>query len=110
MGNGAFMKRALSSCANVAEFERMLERTAEGGRRTRANFGVIDATGAAMVFETGATTHKRFDASDPEVAPEGFIVRSNFAMSVDDAKTRSRSIERYQRGNSICEAAVAKDD
>ena len=110
MGNGAFMTRALSTCANVAEFEKMLDRTAKEGRRTRANFGVIDATGAAMVFETGATTHKRFDASDPEVAPEGFIVRSNFAISVDDAKTRARSIERYRRGNSICEAAVAKEN
>ncbi|MEE2886270.1 MAG: peptidase C45 [Planctomycetota bacterium] len=110
MGNGGFMKLALRTCATVADLEAMLVRTAETGRRTRANFGVIDATGAAMVFETGATTHKRFDASDPKVAPEGFIVRSNFAMSADNARTRARSIERYQRGNSICKAAVAKEN
>lgn len=110
MGNGGFMKLALRTCATVAEFEAMLSRTADTGRRTRSNFGVIDATGAAAVFETGATTHQRFDANDPKVAPEGFIVRSNFAMSADNPRTRARSIERYQRGNSICKAAVAKEN
>lgn len=110
MGNGAFMKLALRTCATVADFEAMLLRTAKTGRRTRANFGVIDAGGSASVFETGATKHKRFDASDRKVAPDGFIVRSNFAMSADSASTRAKSIERYKRGNAICEVAVSQKD
>jgi hypothetical protein len=107
--NGGFMKLALQECGSVADFEAMLVRTAKSGRRTRANFGVIDAGGAAAVFETSSLKHKRFDASDPKVAPEGFIVRSNFAMTADDKATRARSIQRYERGNSICDAAVAKE-
>jgi hypothetical protein len=109
-GNGGFMKLALRTCANVGDFEAMLNRTAKSGRRTRANFGVIDAAGAAVVFETGPAVHKRFDASEPKVAPDGFIVRSNFAMTGNDEATRAKSIARYERGNSICEAAVEQEN
>ncbi|MBT8444580.1 MAG: peptidase C45, partial [Gammaproteobacteria bacterium] len=73
-GNGRMMKIALQSCATVADFEALLKKTDESGRRTRANFGVIDATGAAAVFETSPDSYTRFDADDPEIAPKGFIV------------------------------------
>jgi hypothetical protein len=77
-GNGPFMLRALQSCATAQEFERLL--TATNGRRsTNANFGVIDASGGAVIFETSASSFKKFDANDPAVAPKGYVVRSNFA-------------------------------
>ena len=80
-GNGTFMKLALEKCATVADFEKLLEETNETGRSTRANFGVIDAQGGAVLFETGPTSYVKFDANDPEIAPNGYVVRSNFSTT-----------------------------
>jgi hypothetical protein len=77
---GLFMKRALAVCATVADFERMLNDTA-GDRGIDANFGIIDAQGGAAFFEAGNRTYVRFDAADPRVAPEGYIVRTNFSFT-----------------------------
>ena len=79
---GQVMRLALQSCATVADFQALLERTA-GGRDVMANFGVIDAYGGAALFETGRKTFKRFDATDSKTAPNGFIVRSNYSDSGD---------------------------
>jgi len=111
LGNGGFMKLALQTCATVAEFEQLLHRTNKTGRRTRSNFGVIDAVGAAAVFETSPAGFQRFDAGDPEVATQGFIVRSNFALTaVDNDEVKARSIERYRRGNLLCLAAGSRKE
>lgn len=80
-GNGGLMKLALETCATVADFRALLERTNETGRRTDGNFGVIDASGGAALFEAGPRTFRMFDANDPEVAPRGYIVRSNFSTT-----------------------------
>jgi hypothetical protein len=77
---GNFMKLALQSCASVAEFEALLRKTSPG-RDVSANFGVIDAHGGAAFFETAKKTYTRFDATNPEVAPHGYIVRTNFSES-----------------------------
>ena len=81
MGNGEFMKHALETCASVKEFEDLLAKTNETGRRTMSNYGVIDAEGGAAIFETGHTSFVKFDANDPIVAPHGYVVRSNFTMT-----------------------------
>lgn len=80
-GNGGIMKMALETCATVEDFRQLLERTNETGRKTDGNFGVIDAAGGAALFEAGPRTYHMFDANDPEVAPLGYIVRSNFATT-----------------------------
>jgi len=80
-GNGGIMKLALETCATVEDFRKLLERTNETGRRTDGNFGVIDAAGGAALFEAGPRTFRMFDANDPQVAPRGYIVRSNFATT-----------------------------
>lgn len=82
--NGLLIKRALLTCHTVADFKRLLEETNQTGRRTVANFGVIDAQGGAALFETGPTSFTMFDANDPAVAPHGYIVRSNFATTARD--------------------------
>lgn len=79
--NGRFMKRALQTCRTVADFEVLLEITNQPGRKTISNYGVIDATGGAAIFETGNRSFTKFDANDPEVAPQGFLARSNFATT-----------------------------
>jgi len=104
-GNGGLMKLALETCASVADFRALLERTNETGRRTDGNFGVIDASGGAALFEAGPRTFRMFDANDPAVAPRGYIVRSNFsttAQGVEPAPDPARvagtySGERYAR-------------
>lgn len=94
-GNGAFMKLALQRCATVADFEALLGETARSGRRTRANFGVIDAAGGAAIFETGHTTHTRFDADKHK---DGILVRANFATT----QKGDRGKERFARGETLC--------
>jgi len=81
IGNGGLIRLALETCGTVAEFRALLERTDAPGRRTRGNFGVIDAHGGAALFEVGPKTFRMFDANDPATAPAGVIVRSNFATT-----------------------------
>lgn len=113
--NGALMKRAIQECATVAEFQYLLEETNESGRSTVANFGVIDAHGGAAMFETGPRSFKMFDANDPQVAPQGYVVRSNFATTARelpavptvDAVQQIDSGQRFLRACRLLEPAVA---
>jgi hypothetical protein len=73
--NGGFMRDALGGCRSAAEFVALLDST-NGGRDTHGNFGVIDSTGAAVMFEVSPDTFWSYDA---EAVPLGFIVRTNFA-------------------------------
>ncbi len=76
--NGIYMKKALETCRSVDDFERLLCKTNLQGRKTRANFGVIDALGGGAIFETGNHSFVRLDAKD---SPYGYIVRANFATT-----------------------------
>lgn len=98
-GNGGFMKRALQQCATVAEFEQLLKDT-ESSRRTRANFAVIDAQGAAAIFEAGHRSYTRFDA---EQAKGGLLLRTNFATTAGGDRGR----ERHERAAALCATAPA---
>ncbi len=102
---GYFMKQALMECATASDFEQLLLKTNESGRETKANFGVIDATGAAAFFETGNHTFTKFDANDPVTAPSGFIARANFAMTAVDTNKSYGQI-RYRRANELFEKFV----
>ena len=77
---GTFMKLALGGCGTVDDFQKLLDDT-KNNRGVEANFGVIDAHGGAAFFETDNDGYVRFDADDPKVAPEGYIVRTNFSYS-----------------------------
>lgn len=111
-GNGRFMKLALEKCATVADFEKLLEETNETGRSTTANFGVIDAQGGAVLFETGPKSYVKFDANDPAVAPHGYVVRSNFSTTARgfDANPAPEQLkglysgERYLRACTLLDA------
>ncbi|MEX0715651.1 MAG: peptidase C45 [Planctomycetaceae bacterium] len=116
-GNGPFMKRALATCATVEEFEELLESTNDNGRTTKSNFGVIDAQGGAAIFEASHQAYKKFDANDPETAPHGYVVRSNFSMtgpsgrSLENGKTPADiySGDRYLRADALF-AEAARDE
>jgi len=109
LGNGALMRYSLANCADVAEFEKLLEKTDVTGRRTAGNFAVMDAKGEAAIFETGPKKFKKFDAKDPNVASDGYILRSNFAFSTGEENNSSRrySFNRYKRTSDLVKGFYA---
>jgi hypothetical protein len=99
--NGAFIKLALQQCETVAQFEALLAATDKTGRRTRANFAVIDAQGAAAIFEAGPASSRRFDAAADE---RGVLVRTNFSITGNGERGR----ERCARAEELCAEPAAK--
>lgn len=77
---GEIMKEALGVCATVDEFEEFL-RNMELPRALETNFGVIDAEGGAAYFEVWDYGYTKFDANDMALAPNGYIIRSNYSFS-----------------------------
>lgn len=77
--NGKLMRMALERCATVEDFAHFLD-TLRRPIPAAANFGAIDAEGGAAYFETNRTGYFRFDATDPAVAPDGYLVRTNFSF------------------------------
>lgn len=89
---GVVMKLALQRCTTLADFERLLDSLPKP-MYVSANFGVIDAQGGAAYYETGDYTYKKFDANDTNIAPLGYIVRTNYSFSGD--RERDKGISRY---------------
>jgi hypothetical protein len=106
LAEGHMMRIALASCATVADFQALLERTGPGGRDVGANFGVIDAHGAAAFFETGVKGFTRFDATDPATAPSGVLVRTNY--SVTGNATQGSGFLRHRRAAALLDELAAK--
>jgi hypothetical protein len=102
--NGMLMKRALQICASVQDFKDLMMETNTTGRENPANLAVIDAMGAAEIYEAGNFDFVRFDATDPQVAPMGFLARTNFSLSAD---TSSSDTWRYNRCHRLLKDAVA---
>ena len=111
LGNGGLMRKALEQCATVDDFRKLLLETDQTGRDTHANFGVIDAQGGAAMFEAGPDHFTMFDANSPSDAPQGYIVRSNFATTPKELPANPAaeqlaeiySSERYLRACSLIE-------
>jgi hypothetical protein len=77
---GLFMRLALETCASTRDFEDLLTRSS-GKWGIAANFGVIDAEGNAAYYETGFYEYTKFDVNDPKIAPDGYLVRTNFSLT-----------------------------
>jgi len=105
LGNGAFMTYAAGTCASVTDFERLLDSTNITGRRTTANFAVMDSTGAAAIFETGGYNYWKYDAADSILCPRGYVLRTNFSI----AGGGSEGIVRFQRTNALFDGFFAGD-
>lgn len=82
---GIVMRQALRQCATVEEFEEFLKK-APKPLGVEANFGVIDARGGAVWFETSQFTFTRLDVNDPAVAPQGYLVHTNFSFTGDPSR------------------------
>ncbi|MDR0754365.1 MAG: C45 family peptidase [Prevotellaceae bacterium] len=77
---GIIMRMALECCATVGDFEHFLD-TVTKPAGIEANFGVIDAGGGAAYYEANNFTYKKYDANNPETAPNNYIIRTNYSCS-----------------------------
>ncbi len=77
--DGDIMDLALRICQTVEDFQAIIDSTDISGRTLPTTYGVIDATGAGAFFEVDDHNHWRFDLDDPAAAPNGYMVRANFA-------------------------------
>lgn len=92
---GIIMRRALEICATLEDFEHLIDTISP--RYSNANFGVIDANGGCAYYEVGLHKWKKFDANDPDVAPYGYLIRTNHAYSGD--RSMDLGVERYMAIN-----------
>ena len=79
-GDGILIRKALSLCASVEDFQMLLD-TITKPMHVNSNFGVLDAHGCCAYFETGHYKYVKFDVNDPTVAPDGYLMRTNFGTT-----------------------------
>jgi hypothetical protein len=77
---GELMYKALSECKNLAGFETFLDNYPRP-MGVEANFGVVDAEGGAAYYEVNNTRWTKVDANDPKIAPNGYLVYTNFSYT-----------------------------
>jgi uncharacterized lipoprotein NlpE involved in copper resistance len=102
---GVVMKLALSSCATLADFEKMLTDLPKP-LGVDANFGVIDAFGGAAYYETGNYGFKKIDANDPALAPDGYLIRTNHSFT--GAVDKGMGYIRYAAASEALNMAAAQ--
>lgn len=93
--DGIIMRRALEICATLQDFENLIDTIHP--RYSNSNFGVIDAEGGCAYYEVGVKQWKKFDANDPNVAPYGYLIRTNHGFSGD--RSLDAGVERYMAIN-----------
>lgn len=101
-GDGALMKRALEICSSLKDFETLLD-TMPKPRDLNSNFGVMDAQGGCAYYETGNEKYVKFDVNDPDVAPKGYLMRTNFGFT--GAENLRTGAERYAAITELMEQA-----
>ena len=82
---GKIMKLALESCMTLSDFETLLLNLPKP-LGVEANFGVIDAEGGAAYYEVNNFTFIKYDVNDPDVAPNGYLIRTNFSFAGKENK------------------------
>ena len=100
---GVFMKLALQTCASLQDFEQLLE-TYPKPRGLAANFGVMDANGGIAFYEVDNWKWTKFDANNPQLAPNGYIIRTNYSETGINEEKRG-SIRRQTAEKIFAEAA-----
>lgn len=93
---GAIMADALRKCSSVSDFEKYIQENLGPSLGSLANFGVMDAQGAAALFEVSNHSYKKYLASD---FPEKYMVNTNFARS-GEAETGAGYL-RFERASQL---------
>jgi hypothetical protein len=105
--NGAVMRKALEICKNMPDFKHFLD-TLPRPLKVEANFGVIDAEGNAAYFETRTDGYRMLDVNDPSIAPNGYLVYTNFSYT--GFYDKGEGYIRYQTAmNRVAKQAPSKD-
>ncbi len=105
--DGTIIKLALQTCRTVDDFQAILDSTQIVGHRTPAIFGVIDSAGGGAMFETFTNSYVRYDVTDPQDAPLGILVRSNWSYA---GSTQGRiGVYRHNRAKTLIENASNGD-
>jgi len=108
--NGSFMRLAIERCVTVDDFEKLLQQEMEKGPTgTSTNFGVMDAEGNAAYFEANYHNYFKYDVNDPAVAPEGYLIRSNFSYNGRTIKEGKGHL-RYDQAELMVRKAIAQND
>ncbi len=95
---GVLMFDALSECKNLEDFEKFLNNR-KRPLRVEANFGVIDAEGGAAYYEVNNHKFVKVDANDPKIAPEGYLIYTNFSYT--GRKDEGMGYIRYKNATDI---------
>lgn len=90
--DGVVMRRALEVCSTLQDFENLLD-TLPKPLGVNSNYGVLDAQGGCAYYETGDNGFIKFDANNPQDAPDGYIVRTNHGLS--GCRDIDQGVERY---------------
>lgn len=90
--NTRILRRALEICKNLKDFERLLD-TLPKPMHIDSNYGVMDAQGGIAYYEAGNKGYVKYDANDPKIAPDGYLIRTNFGFSGN--KRYGAGYERY---------------
>lgn len=102
---GEVMYLALSICRTIQDFENLLD-TIRKPLAVEANFGVIDAEGGAAYYEVNTRTWKKFDANDPAIAPNGYLITTNYSRSgVED---KGMGYVRFGNATDVIDKAYAE--
>ena len=100
---GAIMADALRTCRTVDDFEAYLTANLGPDLGSLANFGVIDSSGAAVVYEVHNHGFERLDAA---MSPAGRLLVTNFARS--GAEGDGQGYLRFERATQLL-GALAPD-
>lgn len=101
---GFLMHHALGLCASLGDFETMLD-TLPRPLGVEAEFGVIDSHGGAAVYEVNNHSWVKYDVNDPDTAPDGYMVVTNFSFS--GREEDRKGYERYLTADAVCREAFS---
>ncbi len=104
---GELMKAALGVCRDLKDFERFLD-TLSKPRCVEANFGVIDAFGGAAYYETNNYQYFKADANDPLLAPDGYLIRTNYSFA--GRQDRGMGYIRYENAVRLLQQAYERGE
>lgn len=78
--NTRVMRRALEICKTLKDFETLLDALPKP-LHIDSNYGVMDAQGGIAYYEVNNKGYVKYDANDPKIAPNGYLIRTNFGVS-----------------------------
>lgn len=99
----SIINKALSCCQTTSDFEKLLSELIKPAIPT--NYGVIDSNGNAAFYEVYKYSWKKYDVNDEKVAPNGYLVYTNFSQS-GDFNSQPPGYSRYQTASSIIDILI----